>query len=144
MILDDYSMGLDAGYRRLFLDYLRNYVQDKGKTIMVTSHIVQDLEQFVDDLIILDKGTVLVQSSFDAFRSGLKQFTFTLARGQERIGRDEVVMNVDIVGDRVSLFTFAGRDEVMAHLDGKGIEAEGMEAVEMSFEDAFIGVTGKY
>lgn len=144
MILDDYSMGLDAGYRRLFLDYLRNYVQDRGKTIMVTSHIVQDLEQFVDDLIILDKGTVLVQSSFDEFRSGLNQFTFTLAEGQDRIGRDEVVMNFDIVGERISLFTFDDGEKVKGHLKGKGIAAEDMEKVEMSFEDAFIGVTGKY
>ena len=144
MILDDYSMGLDAGYRRLFLDYLRDYVKNRGKTVLVTSHIVQDLEQFVDDLIILDKGTVLVQSTFEKFRADLNQFDVTLTEGQERIGRDEVVMNFDVVGNRVSLFTFEDRGRVERHLHDLGIQTESLEEVPMSFEDAFIGVTGKY
>ena len=144
MILDDFSMGLDAGYRRLFLDYLKNYVQDSGKTVLVTSHIVQDLEKFVDDIIILDQGTVLVQSPLAAFRSGLRQFCFTLEQGKEKLRQDEVIKNHDVVGDRVSLFTFEERAGVQEHLRGLGIDAKDLEEVDMTFEDAFIGVTGKY
>jgi ABC-2 type transport system ATP-binding protein len=144
MILDDFSMGLDAGYRRLFLDYLKNYVQDSGKTVMVTSHIVQDLEKFVDDIIILDQGTVLVQSPLAEFRSGLRQFCFTLEQGKEKLRQDEVIKNHDVVGDRVSLFTFAEHAGVQEYLRGLGIDARDLEETDMSFEDAFIGVTGKY
>ncbi|MFV0268884.1 MAG: ATP-binding cassette domain-containing protein, partial [Draconibacterium sp.] len=42
LILDDFSMGLDPGYRRLFVDYLREYVTATGKTVFLTSHIIQD------------------------------------------------------------------------------------------------------
>lgn len=144
MILDDFSMGLDAGYRRLFVDYLKNHVQGSGKTVMVTSHIVQDLEQFVDDIIILDKGSVLVHSPLKDFRSGLRQFRLTLEEGHERLCADEVIMNHDVVGDRISLFTFAKEETVRSHLAGKGIEEIELQEEAMSFEDAFIGVTGKY
>lgn len=56
LILDDYSMGLDAGYRRLFTDYLKDYIKDTNKTVLVTSHTMSDLENLIDDMAIVQKG----------------------------------------------------------------------------------------
>lgn len=144
MILDDYSMGLDAGYRRLFLDYLRDFVQGTGKTVLVTSHIVQDLEKFVDDVIILDRGKVVVQSTLDAFLADLHQYRFTSPGAPGRLARDEVVRNFDIVGERVSIFSFDQLPDLQAHL--RKLEIPHQEIVDqpMTLEDAFIGITGKY
>lgn len=44
LVLDDFSMGLDPGYRRLFVEYLRDYAQSEEKTVFLTSHIIQDME----------------------------------------------------------------------------------------------------
>eukprot|EP00975_Prorocentrum_lima_P022832 4806200-Prorocentrum_lima.AAC.1 len=44
LILDDFSLGLDPGYRRLFVDYLRDYARSENKTVFLTSHIIQDME----------------------------------------------------------------------------------------------------
>ena len=51
LVLDDFSMGLDPGYRRLFIDYLREYAKAESKTIFLTSHIIQDMERLIDDCI---------------------------------------------------------------------------------------------
>lgn len=59
LVLDDFSLGLDPGYRRLFVDYLHDYAKSEGKTVFMTSHIIQDLERLVDDCIILDYGRIL-------------------------------------------------------------------------------------
>ena len=40
LVLDDFSLGLDPGYRRLFVDYLRDYARSEGKTVFLTSHII--------------------------------------------------------------------------------------------------------
>lgn len=61
LILDDFSLGLDPGYRRLFVEYLRDFCKSKGKTVFLTSHIIQDLERLVDDCIIMDYGKILKQ-----------------------------------------------------------------------------------
>ncbi len=61
LILDDFSLGLDPGYRRLFVEYLRDFCKSKGKTVFLTSHIIQDLERLVDDCIIMDYGRILRQ-----------------------------------------------------------------------------------
>ena len=62
LVLDDFSMGLDPGYRRLFVEYLRDYAQSEEKTVFLTSHIIQDMEKLVDDCIIMDYGSILVQT----------------------------------------------------------------------------------
>ena len=63
LVLDDFSLGLDPGYRRLFCEYLRDYAKAEHKTVFLTSHIIQDLEKLVDDCIIMDYGSILVQQS---------------------------------------------------------------------------------
>ena len=60
LILDDFSLGLDPGYRRLFIDYLRDFVKTDGKTVFLTSHIIQDMERLIDDCIIMDYGRILI------------------------------------------------------------------------------------
>ncbi len=61
LVLDDFSLGLDPGYRRLFCEYLRDYAKAEGKTVFLTSHIIQDLEKLVDEVIIMDYGSILLQ-----------------------------------------------------------------------------------
>ena len=61
LVLDDFSLGLDPGYRRLFCEYLRDYAKAEGKTVFLTSHIIQDLEKLVDEVIVMDYGSILVQ-----------------------------------------------------------------------------------
>ena len=144
MILDDYSMGLDAGYRRLFLEYLSEYVKDGTKTVFVTSHIVQDLENLVNEVMFLDRGGEVLQTSLDEFMTGFKQFSFKRNGSANTPRRDDVIRNLDITGDNVSVFSFRPMAEVGAHLAKMGIETLGLEQVPMTLEDAFIGLTGKY
>lgn len=54
LVLDDFSLGLDPGYRRLFIEYLKEYAKAESKTIFLTSHIIQDMERLIDDCIIMD------------------------------------------------------------------------------------------
>ena len=65
LILDDFSLGLDPGYRRLFVDYLRDYARSENKTVFLTSHIIQDMERLIDDCIIMDYGSILIQQPIE-------------------------------------------------------------------------------
>jgi ABC-2 type transport system ATP-binding protein len=144
MILDDYSMGLDAGYRRLFLDYLRDAVRDTAKTVLVTSHIVQDLERFVDEVIIIDQGQMLTHTTLDGFQRGLCQYVFAHSGELPSMERDEVVETIDVVGEEVSVFSFADEGTVREHLAARGVSPGPIEKHALSLEDAFVGITGKY
>ncbi|MFC0876579.1 ABC transporter ATP-binding protein [Saccharicrinis sp. FJH2] len=53
LILDDFSMGLDPVYRQMFINDLSEYARSNRKTVLATSHIIQDMEKLVDDVAIL-------------------------------------------------------------------------------------------
>jgi ABC-2 type transport system ATP-binding protein len=144
LILDDFSMGLDAGYRRLFLDYLSDYIQAEGKTVFITSHIIQDLEELLDDCVILDYKTVLMTMPIKKFMEEFKQFKCILDNPPAIIQKDDVIRNVEILKNKTSFFTFADETVLLNHLEKLGLKHHGVLEVKMSLEDAFIGLTGKY
>jgi ABC-2 type transport system ATP-binding protein len=145
LILDDYSMGLDAGYRRLFLDYLDEYARSEGKTIFVTSHIIQDLEDFLDDCVIMGYNEVLVDMPLREFRETFKRYDFEHDASPETpLKKSDVVRNYEWLKTRGVVYSFAERAAVEKALAESGANPRNVREVPMSLEDAFIGVTGKY
>ncbi len=144
MVLDDYSMGLDAGYRRLFIDYLSEYAHAEGKTIFITSHIIQDLETLIDDCLIIDYRSVLVTMPVRQFREEFKRFTFTVTNPGLKLAKDDVVKNFEIIKNHATLYSFKGMENVDRYLRAEGVDFSGLREVPMSLEEAFIGITGKY
>ena len=142
LILDDYSMGLDAGYRRLFLDVLKDFASLGDKTIFVTSHIVQDLEKLVDSMIFIDRGEIM-QTGLDEFMNSFHCYVFTDG-GELSLDRDELIRGFEQRGERISVYSFADRETVQSHLDSLGVHPAEMRERKMSLEDAFIGLMGKY
>ncbi len=143
LILDDYSMGLDAGYRRLFLDYLAEYAKSKEKTIFITSHIIQDLEGFLEDCVILDYSGVVLTMPIKEFKQNFKQFRFS-SSSDLHFEKDEVVENYEQIKNLVTIYSFKSQDVIIKYLTKKNIEFENLEEVSMDLEDAFVGITGKY
>ena len=96
LILDDYSMGLDAGYRRLFLDYMREYLAEGRRTVFLTSHVIQDMEGFVDEVIFLERGGRLLATSLKGFRKAFRCYRLPRA-GQTGIPQGNgVIKNVEV------------------------------------------------
>jgi len=77
LVFDEPTNGLDPGgiawIRSLLLDQAR-----RGRTVLVSSHMLAELEQSVDDVVIIDHGVVKLQSSLDRLRRGPR--TRVLAR----------------------------------------------------------------
>lgn len=144
LVLDDFSLGLDPGYRRLFIDYLREFAKAEEKTVFMTSHIIQDLERLIDDCIILDYGKILTQMPVDDLLRDFSRYTLLTDAPVEKFSSDGMFVNPGKIKDEVEFYTFKPLDEVRAALDGLGIASDTLARQEMSLEDAFIGLTGKY
>ena len=143
LILDDYSMGLDAGYRRLFLDYLKEFAKEKEKTIFITSHIIQDLEDFLEDCVILDYNGVVLSMPIKEFKAKFKQYKFS-SPTELNLEKNEIIKNFEQIKSEATVYSFEDRQTVENYLKSKGIEPVDFREVEMDLEDAFIGITGKY
>lgn len=144
LILDDFSMGLDPGYRRLFIDYLREYAKAENKTIFTTSHIIQDMERLIDDVLIIDFNKVLVQSSVGEFRSNFRRFDFELKNDEADLKIEPFIVNIERVKNKVELYTYSSESDVTKYLNDNNISVSNFAQVNMELEDAFIGLTGKY
>ena len=144
LILDDFSMGLDPGYRRLFIDYLREYAKAKNKTIFTTSHIIQDMERLIDDVLIMDYNRVLAQRNVNDFMSQFKQFYLELQNPEIDISKEDFVVNLEKVHNKVEIYTYENEEFVLNFLEKNGIAYRNFQKIAMGLEDAFIGLTGKY
>jgi ABC-2 type transport system ATP-binding protein len=144
LILDDFSMGLDPGYRRLFVDYLREYAKSENKTVFATSHIVQDMERLIDDILIIDFNKVLVQSTLNEFCARFRRFDFELEQINAELEKDSVIVNVERIRNKVELYTYSTENEIREYLWKKGVLVQNFKQVNLGLEDAFIGLTGKY
>lgn len=142
LMLDDFSLGLDPGYRRLFIEYLRDYAKSEGKTVFMTSHIIQDVEKLVDDCIIMDYGDILFHDKIANLTGSLKKYTYSSSR--EDLPAGEIILNPSTYRGRTEFYSFSPMEDVKALLSGEGIEAADLKSELMNLEDAFIGLTGKY
>jgi ABC-2 type transport system ATP-binding protein len=143
-VLDDFTLGLDPGYRRLFIDYLKEYAKAENKTIFTTSHIIQDMERLIDDVMIMDYNRVLAYSSLTEFMTSFKQYNFEVEQTHLPLEKDSTIINYERVKNTVELYSYASSDQVRFWLNTRGIQSKNFRKVEMSLEDAFIGLTGKY
>jgi ABC-2 type transport system ATP-binding protein len=63
MVLDEPTLGLDILARRAFYDSLLNDYMDKTRTILITTHQVEEVESILTDVIFIDRGRIVLDSS---------------------------------------------------------------------------------
>lgn len=144
LILDDFSLGLDPGYRRLFVDYLKDYAEAEGKTIFLTSHIIQDMERLIDDCIIMDYGKILIQQPIDELMRSFRRYQFDLADTEALNLDDADFYHPTQIRNHIETYSFLTPSEAESKLNALGVTTHNLKAETMSLEDAFIGLTGKY
>jgi ABC-2 type transport system ATP-binding protein len=145
IIFDDYSMGLDPGYRRLFVEVIRDYAADGKRSILLTSHIIQDLEGLIDDCIIYQRGKVLIDQPTAQLTASFRKYSFD-TQGEVKDSFDEVrQLRVERGEKRSAIYGFLDDTQARQELVKQGIAAEqGFREDKLSLEDIFIALTGKY
>ncbi|MDR2038980.1 MAG: ABC transporter ATP-binding protein [Bacteroidales bacterium] len=142
LILDDFSMGLDPGYRRLFVEYLKEYITAENKTVFLTSHIIQDMELLIDDCMILDYGRILLHEPTSYIMDHFRRFRFT--SGASDFPENERLFHTEKIGNHWETYSFSSAADVEKELTKNGAVVEHLAEEKLSLEDAFIGLTGKY
>jgi len=69
LVLDEPTLGLDILYRKQFYDSLLNDYFDRSRTIVVTTHQVEEVQHVLTDLMIIDRGRIVFGCSMEEFES---------------------------------------------------------------------------
>jgi len=75
LVLDEPTLGLDLLYRRSFYDTLLNDYFDKERTILLTTHQVEEVENLLTDVIFINHGRVALAAAVEELGSRYQQLT---------------------------------------------------------------------
>jgi ABC-2 type transport system ATP-binding protein len=113
LVLDEPTLGLDILYRKQFYDSLLNDYFDHSRTIVVTTHQVEEVQDVLTDLMFINRGRIVLQCSMEEFDSRYVEVMVnpehvTAARALKPIHERPVF------GRSVLLFDHADRDQLAA------------------------------
>jgi ABC-2 type transport system ATP-binding protein len=79
LVLDEPTLGLDLLFRRSFYDNLLNDYMNKERTILVTTHQVEEIENILTDVIFIEHGRIRLDAAMDTLAERFTQLTPTPA-----------------------------------------------------------------
>jgi ABC-2 type transport system ATP-binding protein len=69
LVLDEPTLGLDILYRKQFYDSLLNDYFDRTRTIVVTTHQVEEIQHVLTDLMFINRGRIVLDCTMEAFEA---------------------------------------------------------------------------
>jgi ABC-2 type transport system ATP-binding protein len=69
LVLDEPTLGLDILYRKQFYDSLLNDYFDQSRTIVITTHQVEEIQHVITDLMFIDRGRVALNCNMEEVES---------------------------------------------------------------------------
>lgn len=65
VIFDEPVLGLDANHRELFYDLLLKDYEDNERTIIIATHLIEEVANIIEEVVLIDKGKVLLQEKVE-------------------------------------------------------------------------------
>jgi ABC-2 type transport system ATP-binding protein len=117
LVLDEPTLGLDILYRKQFYDSLLNDYFDHSRTIVLTTHQVEEIEHVLTDVMFIDRGRIVFNSSLEDMESRYLEVTVrpeqvAAARALKPIHEREVLGRSILLFDHVDRQQLAALGEV--------------------------------
>lgn len=133
LVLDEPTIGLDILYRKQFYDSLLNDYFDRSRTILVTTHQVEEVQHVLTDLMFIDRGRIVFECSMDAFET--RYVEVKVNAGQVAAARALKPMHErQVLGRDILLFDSVDRQQLVALGDVRT----------PSIADLFVAVMGNH
>jgi ABC-2 type transport system ATP-binding protein len=75
LLMDEPADGLDPAARRMLYEQLRQYVNETEATVLVSSHVLSDLERVADEVVVLRSGRIVLCDSLELLREQTRELT---------------------------------------------------------------------
>jgi lipooligosaccharide transport system ATP-binding protein len=146
LVLDEPTTGLDPQARHLVWERLRRLKRD-GKTLLLTTHYMEEAAQLCDEIVVLDHGHVIVRGTpRELIRQNVAPRVVEV-QGIESAADDVVrladglAQDVEAVGDRVLIYANDG-EEIASRIRDAGVPHQALILREATLEDVFLRLTG--
>jgi len=117
LVLDEPTLGLDLLYRKQFYDTLLNDYFDHTRTIVVTTHQVEEIQHILTDLMFIDRGRIVLSCSMEDFEARYTEVmvnpeNIAAARALKPINERQVFNRAIMLFDGVKRDQLTGLGEV--------------------------------
>ncbi len=111
LVLDEPTLGLDIIFRKEFYDNLLNDYFDGERTIIITTHQVEEIENLLTDLMFINDGKIVLNASMEDLPD---QYVELLASGEnvEAARRLNPIYEREVFGKKVLIFEGVSRDRL--------------------------------
>ena len=136
LILDEPASGLDVVVRRDFLEGIIGLIQEEGRTVFMSSHLVHEVERVADRVAIIEQGRLVVEGPVDEVKGSVKRVSVRLPEDAGPLTGIPGLGEVRGTGAH-QLLTVVGYGEEQA----TRIQAQGgriVEVEDLGLEEAFV------
>jgi ABC-2 type transport system ATP-binding protein len=152
LILDEPTNGLDPAGIHEFRDMIRGFVME-GRTVLLSSHLLDEVEKICDEVAIVDRGRVVMQGAIAELAAGGEQSILIATSDDERalaiLAEHRAVASASPAPDgiRVGLQTDAeaeaAADDIGRRIVLAGLAIRRFEPARMSLERRFLEITSR-
>jgi ABC-2 type transport system ATP-binding protein len=142
LFLDEPTVGMDVEGRRQFLQQIGQFAA-RGRTIVLTTHYLEEADQLAHRVVVVDRGHVIADSTPAEIKSRVagKRITFTTSRPMAPGDLEGLPLNSQHVADgQVRLLTNEP-ESVLRELFRRGVEMSQLEVSGADLEEAFVAMT---
>ena len=144
MLLDEPTTGLDPQARHALWDRLYRLKQ-RGVTLVLTTHYMDEAEQLCDRLVVMDRAKIVAEGSpRELIERYVEREVVELRFGDRNGGPsfDGLADHIEVLQDRVVIGTDDG-DAVVDQVHARGLEPETVLVRRSTLEDVFLRLTGR-
>jgi ABC-2 type transport system ATP-binding protein len=140
LILDEPTAGLDVVVRREFLEGVIDLIQQEGRTVFFSSHLVHEVERVADWVGVLDEGRLIWSGPIDDLKRSVKRLVLTFPDAAPQRIALEGVLSTQVSGRQATVVVRNHSGEVMqaAHLVAPQVEVE-----DLPLEDVLVALLGE-
>ena len=135
LVLDEPTDGLDPVVRRDILAAVLEYVHDTSATVLISSHLVHELERVCDWVGLMDRGTLVAELPMQEFKSGVKRLRVAQAP-QDLISPPFTLLTREKNGSVEDWVVRGWAPGMQAFLQGTGASVR--EIVDLDLEEGFV------
>ena len=142
IFLDEPTVGLDVEARHAFLESIRAFAGE-GKTIVLTTHYLEEADQLAERVVVIDRGVVVADAPPADIKSRVVGRRVSFTSGQALSEADFVGLphsGLQLERGRVRLLS-SEPEELLRELFRRGVQIRDLEVVGADLEEAFLDLT---